>query len=63
MKKLQVLINGEWEWVFCNSQGTIKTTQDRSKALPTKPFWAQDDLAYFESKFANHTFRLYGGSK
>jgi len=54
MKKLQVLINGQWEYVFCRSetQSSPVTTKDRRKAL------GADALSYFENKFANHTFKV-----
>ena len=58
MKKLYVQIGDEWRMVFCHAQGKILTTDDRSKALPTKAIWAQDDLDWFSSHFANHNFKL-----
>jgi len=53
-KKLQVLINNEWKWVFCRNE--LKkdpiTTENRLKALPGRA------ILYFQEKFANHQFRI-----
>jgi hypothetical protein len=58
MRKLQVKTATGWEWVFCAMDGQVKTTPKKSQALPSRAFWADDDLAYFQGKFANHEFRL-----
>ena len=53
MKRLQVLKDRKWNWVFCcNPVKGIITTKDKAKAL--KPH----DLEYFRNKFGNDTFRL-----
>jgi len=52
MKKLHVKTEKGWEMVFCHNNGVIVTTADRSKALP------QNALKYFQSRFANHEFKL-----
>jgi len=52
MKKLHVKTEKGWEMVFCHNNGVIITTPDRSKALP------QNALKYFQSRFANHEFKL-----
>lgn len=58
MKKLYVKIGDTWALVFCNNGGKIITTDDKRKALPTAAMWAQDDLNWFQTKFANHEFKL-----
>ena len=51
MKCLQVLLNGEWQYVFCVSETKeIVTTDKPSKAL-------KNAIGYFSSKFANRQFR------
>jgi len=54
MKRLQVKLNGNWEYVFCynprNAEPII--TQDKRKALLAR------DLEYFQIKFGNHEFRV-----
>lgn len=53
-KRLQVKINGEWQWVFSNTPGQAHpvTTKDKNKAIKA------DGLDYFQSKWANHEFRI-----
>lgn len=58
MKKLQVKIGGSWLYVFANVGGQVKTTPNKAQALPQKAIWAADDLAWAQSKWANHEFRL-----
>ena len=54
-KRLQILRNGEWQWVFCQTYDSqIIITKDRRKAI--KPF----DLGYFASKYGNEQFRVSG---
>jgi len=52
MKKLQVLLNGNWEYVFCHNpvEGII-TTKKKHLALKER------DLTYFENRFGNNSFR------
>ena len=55
MKRLQVLKNGVWEFVFAysgNVKGEILTVKDKTRALSAKK-----DLDYFQTHFANHQFR------
>jgi len=54
MKKLQVKINGIWEFVFCRNwkKRDPITTKDKSKALTVNA------LEYFKEKFGNHEFRV-----
>ena len=58
MRKLHVKTEKGWEMVFCNNDGVIVTTLNRSKALPPKALWAEVDLKYFQSRFANNEFKL-----
>ena len=58
MKRLQVLIDKQWQFVFCHIQGKVITTKDQSKALPSKACWANDDLSWFASRFSNLQFKL-----
>ena len=54
MKRLQMLENGKWKFVFAYSgdiKGKIITTENRKKAL------SGIDLEYFQAHFANHQFR------
>ena len=53
-KRLQVLQNGKWEYVFCYSgdYGNIVITKDKQKALPGI------DIDFFSNKFGNDTFRV-----
>ena len=53
MKKLQVKVNGHWEYVFCYNPLTgVSTTPFARKAL------LERDLGFFQRKFANHEFRV-----
>lgn len=58
MRKLQVKTATGWRWVFCAMDGRVVPTDKKAQALPSRAFWADDDLAHFERKFANHEFRL-----
>ena len=53
-KRLQVLLNDEWQYVFCRNelfQDPI-TTKNKSKAVD------RHGLNYFISKYANHNFQV-----
>ncbi len=55
MKRLQVKINGNWEYVFCsNKQQSIDPiiTKVKTKALKAHA------LEYFQGKYGNHIFRV-----
>ena len=55
MKRLQVLINGNWEFVFCrNSQQAKVITCNKEKAIHGDA----DSLAYFQRWFVNMEFRI-----
>lgn len=58
MKKLHIRTDAGWKMVFCESNGQVVKTDDKSKALPTKACWAQDDLNHFARKFGNNEFCL-----
>lgn len=51
-KALQVLVDGNWQYLFCHNGGLLVTTKSRHKALI-----ADYDLAWFESHFGNNKFR------
>lgn len=53
--KLQVLLNGQWHYVFCRNERKPDpvTTKDRRKALHAQA------LAYFQAKFSEHVFRCH----
>lgn len=59
LRKLQVRTPDGWRYVFCHNNGRIVTTDQKSKALPSRAFWADDDLRFFQSKFAEREFRLF----
>lgn len=53
MKRLQIWLDDEWQWVFCVMYDkTIKTTKTKAKALK------HYHLEWFQANYANHTFRL-----
>ena len=53
MKRLQVKIDGKWEYVFCYDQWKqIVTTKNRLKALGAKR-----DLEYFQAHYMSKEFR------
>ncbi len=59
MKKLHVKISGEWLPVFCHMDSRIMTCPNSpEKALPSRAAWADQDLRFFNSKFANLEFCL-----
>lgn len=61
MKKLQVKNpGGKWSWVFGRSMPdkTLKTCDEKAKALPPKTHWAEDDLAWAQHNFPDREFRL-----
>ena len=58
MKKLHIKIDDKWHMVFCHCNGKIITTDNKRKALPSLALWGDDDLKFFQSKFANHQFEL-----
>ena len=51
-KALQVLVDGNWQYLFCHNGGRLVTTNDRRKALN-----ADYDLNWFENHFGNNQFR------
>lgn len=53
-KRLQVKIDGKWQWVFSNTprENHPVTTPKKEKAI--KP----DGMDYFKNKWANHEFRI-----
>lgn len=56
MKRLQVLENGEWKYVFCRNELKRNpiTTDDKSKAIKGD----DHSLEYFSNKFGAHEFRI-----
>ncbi|MFH1379253.1 MAG: hypothetical protein ABII23_03130 [bacterium] len=53
IKRLQVFINGQWDYVFCHNPSTgIIITKHREKAIK------DHGLEYFKGKYGNHEFRL-----
>lgn len=58
MRKLHVKTESGFKPVFCHMNGRIITTNDPIKALPSKACWAQDDLEWFRTHFANDEFEL-----
>ena len=62
MKKLQVLTDNGWRYVFCyNRQSGIVTTDIKRNALPQAAIYGQSDLKYFSNKYGNNSFRLSTG--
>ena len=55
MYKLQVLINDQWEYVFCRNQRVTDpiTTKDKQKALRAN----DHSFHYFNMHYGNHKFR------
>lgn len=53
MRKLEVLLDGRWQYVFCRKMPDDKPmpTATRWKALP------DFHLEWFQNHFANHQFR------
>lgn len=61
MKKLQVLINGQWEYVFCrNDREPLQpiTTKDKKKAITERAGDNQRILEYFNRFYSALEFRL-----
>lgn len=56
MKRLQVLMNGEWEYVFCRNEKKANpiTTKDNTKAIKGD----EHSLNYFQTQYASHIFRI-----
>jgi len=53
IKRLQVFMDGQWEYVFCHNPNTgLVTTKHREKAIKG------EGLDYFKSKYGNHEFRV-----
>jgi hypothetical protein len=53
MKRLQVLLNNKWEYVFCRNVLYYDPiiTRNRAKALSASA------LPYFQARYASHSFR------
>ncbi|OPZ96226.1 MAG: hypothetical protein BWY70_01818 [Bacteroidetes bacterium ADurb.Bin408] len=51
---LEVLINNNWELVFCKNGSKIITTRDRRKAIHGDYM----SLSYFKRFFPEHSFRI-----
>ena len=60
MKRLQVLINGEWQYVFCKNElrNTPITTKDKSKAIREKYGDGERILESFKRQYGNLNFKL-----
>ena len=60
MKKLQVNTPEGWKYVFCYTDGKVITLDDRdkAKALPSKAWRGEVDLAFFSNKFGNSEFKI-----
>jgi hypothetical protein len=56
MSKLQVNLNGKWEYVFCRNELRRDPiiTKYPSKAQPGDT----ETLKYFQDRFGNHQFRV-----
>ena len=56
MAKLKVLIEKEWEYVFCRNELKVNpiTTKDKTKAIRGD----KNSLQYFERYFGNHIFKV-----
>lgn len=56
MKRLQVLINKKWEYVFCRNERKDLPiiTNDKSKAIKGN----NDSLEYFKNYFGSLEFRI-----
>ena len=55
IKRLQVKINNNWEYVFCRNE----TKRDPIITKNPKLALRSRDLEYFKSKFGNHEFRIW----
>ena len=60
MKKLQVLIDNQWQYVFCRNQIRWDpiTTKEKRKALPIHFDQVETCLSYFQRHFSEHKFRI-----
>ena len=60
MKKLQVLLNNEWQYVFCRNE--LKklpvTTKEKKKAITERFGDGQKILDYFSKCYGSLEFRL-----
>jgi hypothetical protein len=54
--RLQVKVNGKWEYVGCKTDGRLIITKAREKALRAR------DLAVFQQAFPTFTFRTQNGA-
>ena len=64
MKKLHIHRDGAWLPVFCRANDRVITcAATPDKALPTRSFWAQSDLAHFERHFSEERFALRNPAK
>ena len=56
MKKLQVLIDSKWKYVFCRNElkALPITTENKSKAIRGN----DNSLNYFSSKYASLDFKI-----
>lgn len=56
MKRLQVLLDGEWKYVFCRNELERDpiTTEDKKSAIKG----IEHSLKYFQQHFGNHEFRI-----
>ena len=55
MKKLMVLIDDKWEFVFCRNSRILEpiTTKDKTKAIKA----SCHSMQYFRMNFGNHHFK------
>jgi hypothetical protein len=61
MKKLQVLINDNWEYVFCKNEREVLfpvITKNPKKAITERAGDCQRILEYFSRYFTSLEFRL-----
>ena len=60
MKKLQIKLAEGWLYVAGRRmpEKTVLITADKAKALPTKAFWGEDDLAWAKKEWPDRSFRL-----
>jgi len=60
MKRLQVLLNGQWEYVFCRNDLELLpvTTKDRKKAVVEIYGDGERILEYYYRYFGDLEFRL-----
>lgn len=56
MKRLQVLVNEQWEYVFCRNELKRKpiVTQDKMKAIKGD----KESLKYFKDNYGDLEFRI-----